>query len=36
MEAYVVDWLNLLVRWLRATSKGAHPLAYPPNRAAHG
>jgi hypothetical protein len=30
MDAYVFDWLNLLVRWLAQTSKGARPLATPP------
>jgi hypothetical protein len=30
METYLFDWLNLLVRWLTSTSKGARPLADPP------
>jgi hypothetical protein len=30
MEGYIVDWLNLGVRGLTRSSKGAHPLADPP------
>jgi len=30
MEGYIVDWLNLGVRWLTRWNKGAHPLVRPP------
>jgi hypothetical protein len=30
MESYIVDWLNLGVRWLIRSNKGARPLVDPP------
>ena len=30
MESYIVDGLNLGVRWLIQSNKGARPLVYPP------
>jgi hypothetical protein len=32
MESRIVDWLNLGVRWLTRSNKGARPLADPPNQ----
>jgi hypothetical protein len=30
VESYIVDWLNLGIRWLTRSNKGAHPLVDPP------
>jgi hypothetical protein len=35
MESYIVDWLNLGVRWLTPSYKGAMPPCISPDSAAH-